>query len=78
VVTPSGFDLRRTRAELELPGARAELDRLPRVCKIALADGNAFMNRPGPRLVESLDILPEIIHPEAFAFGHAGAGWQPL
>ena len=33
-------------------------------------------NRPGPRLVESLEILAEILHPEEFAFGHEGTGWQ--
>ena len=39
-------------------------------------DGNAFFNRPGPRLVESLEILAEILHPDAFTFGHEGTGWQ--
>jgi iron complex transport system substrate-binding protein len=29
-------------------------------------DGNAFFNRPGPRLVESLEILAACIQPELF------------
>jgi iron complex transport system substrate-binding protein len=43
---------------------------------VALADGNQFFNRPGPRLVESLEILAEILHPGEFDFGHRGRGWQ--
>jgi iron complex transport system substrate-binding protein len=31
------------------------------------ADGNAYFNRPGPRIVESLEILAACVHPEAFA-----------
>ena len=40
--------------------------------RVHLTDGNAFFSRPGPRLVESLEILAEILHPEVFAFGHRG------
>ena len=29
-------------------------------------DGNAYFNRPGPRLAESAEILATILHPEAF------------
>ena len=31
------------------------------------ADGNAYFSRPGPRVVDTLEILAEIIHPEQFA-----------
>ena len=37
-----------------------------REARVFIADGNAFFNRPGPRLVESLEILAACIHPEAF------------
>ena len=33
-----------------------------------LGDGNAFFNRPGPRVVETLECLAEALHPEAFHF----------
>jgi iron complex transport system substrate-binding protein len=72
VVSPCGFPLARTREELplltSLPGwsalsaARGE--------RVFMADGNQFFNRPGPRLVESLEILAELLHPAAFDFGH--------
>jgi iron complex transport system substrate-binding protein len=74
VVTPCGFELARTRAELPVLAALPGYDRL--AARVVLADGNAFMNRPGPRLVESLEILAEILHPELFAFGHEGTGWE--
>ena len=79
VVLPCGFDLPRTRMEMaglvRQPGW-ADV-RAVRAGRVAVCDGNAYFNRPGPRLVESLEILAEILHPEAFDFGHRGRGWQP-
>ena len=43
--------------------------------KIFIADGNQFFNRPGPRLLESLEIFSEIMHPNLFNFNHKGNGW---
>ena len=36
------------------------------------------MNRPGPRVVESLQILAEILHPELFEPKLRGSAWQPI
>lgn len=75
---PCGFDLTRTRAEMaaltQKPGW-ADLKAV-RKGRVFQCDGSAFFNRPGPRLVESLEILAEILHPEKFQFGHEGRGWQ--
>ncbi len=80
VVLPCGFDLDRTREELPrlttLPGF-AEL-RAVREGQVAITDGHRFFNRPGPRLVESTEILAEFLHPGTFAFGHEGDGWERL
>jgi iron complex transport system substrate-binding protein len=80
VVLPCGFDLERTRQEMPHLTRRPEWARLRavRAGRVFLTDGNQFFNRPGPRLVESLEILAEILHPEAFRFGHEGTGWQRL
>ena len=43
--------------------------------KLFVADGNQFFNRPGPRLIESLEILAEIIHPNVYQFNHEQTGW---
>ena len=63
IVKPCGFDLPTTLAELEASDIRK---RWPRARWYA-ADGNAYFNRSGPRLVESLEILAAVLHPEAFA-----------
>ena len=34
--------------------------------RVHVADGSAYFSRPGPRVVDSLEILAEIIHPELF------------
>jgi iron complex transport system substrate-binding protein len=78
VVMPCGFDIARSRAELPVISTKPEWKELRamRDGRVFLTDGNQFFNRPGPRLVESLEILAELLHPEAFHFGHEGTGWQ--
>ena len=53
VVAPCGFDLPRTRSEAA-PLAATLRSLAPRVL---LLDGNAYLNRPGPRLVEAVETL---------------------
>ena len=33
---------------------------------IFIVDGNAYFNRPGPRILDSLEILSYCLHPEIF------------
>ncbi|MDA7650857.1 ABC transporter substrate-binding protein [bacterium] len=68
LIKPCGFDLQRTRQEL---GTLHELiESMPwrdsAKSRTFVADGNAFFNRPGPRLVESAEILAAMTHPSAF------------
>jgi iron complex transport system substrate-binding protein len=79
LVSPCGFDLARTAVEMPTLTASPGWSRLAavRAGRVCLADGNAYFHRPGPRLVESLEILAEVLHPDAFAFGHRGRGWAP-
>jgi iron complex transport system substrate-binding protein len=74
VIMPCGFDLERTRREMAALTRRPEWSRLRAVRngRVWIADGNAYFNRPGPRLVESLEMLAEAINPSAFTFGHDG------
>jgi iron complex transport system substrate-binding protein len=78
LILPCGFDIARSRREMHLLTERPEWPRLKAVREgqVFLCDGNQYFNRPGPRLVESLEILAELLQPAAFAFGHAGTGWQ--
>jgi len=76
-VSPCGFDIARTLQEMQLLGSKPEWKNLKavRTGRVFVADGNQYFNRPGPRLVESLEILAEVIHPNVFHFGHEGSGW---
>jgi len=67
VAHPCGFDLERTRAEMKGKGLTG---------RVYICDGNQFMNRPGPRLVESAEIFAQILHPEHFAATLRGVGWE--
>ena len=80
VVLPCGFDIKRTREEMPALTRKAEWSRLRavQIGRVYVTDGNQYFNRPGPRLVESLEILAEILHPDVFRFGHEGTGWELL
>ena len=80
LILPCGFDITRTRQELSLLTTKPGWNDLKavRMGHVYLLDGNQYFNRPGPRLAESLEILAEVIHPEAFDFGHEDTGWQKM
>ncbi len=77
-ISPCGFDIPRTREDLPVLASYPGWPMLKAVQQnwVYVADGNQYFNRPGPRLVESLEILAEIVHPEVFRFGHEGKGWE--
>ncbi len=77
VIMPCGFDIARASSEMPNLTDRPEWSALTAVRsgKVFVVDGHHYFNRPGPRLLDSLEILCEIIHPERFSFGHRGTGW---
>ena len=80
LLMPCGFNMERTAAELDTLAIQPGWARLKAVREqqVYLTDGNQYFNRPGPRIVESLEILAEILHPDVFHFGHEGTGWRRL
>lgn len=80
IFMPCGFDLDRTRQEANLVTQHPDWRNLHAVKsgRVYITDGNAYFNRPGPRLVDSLEIMAEILHPEIFDYGYKGAGWEQL
>lgn len=80
LLLPCGFRIARTLADLgALTGNPAwSALRAVRAGRVYVADGHHYFNRPGPRLVESAEIVAEILHPDRFAFGHRGTGWVAL
>ncbi|MFL2687893.1 MAG: cobalamin-binding protein [Alphaproteobacteria bacterium] len=80
LIIPCGFKIDRSRAEISaltaLPGWQS-LTAVHR-SQTFIADGNQYFNRPGPRIIDSTEILAEILHPQNFSFGHHQSGWQKL
>lgn len=66
LVSLCGFDLERTVQDIPLLANRSGFLTLPAVLKgqTYMVDGNSYFSRPGPRLVDSLEILANLLHPE--------------
>jgi iron complex transport system substrate-binding protein len=78
VIKPCGFPLARTIDEADTLGELLAGLPWPAIAneQVWIADGNAYFNRPGPRIVDSLEILAACMHPGAFvdlAERYAGA-----
>lgn len=80
VIMPCGWGIQRSLQEIETltqkPGW-GDL-RAVREGRVYVADGSHYFNRPGPRLVESFEMLAEMMHPDSFHFGHEGKGWRKI
>ena len=75
LIMPCGYSLAQTRAEMHWLETRPEWHHLRG--EVYLLDGNQYLNRPGPRVVESLRMLAEILDPERFepTLGN-GLAWE--
>jgi iron complex transport system substrate-binding protein len=80
IIAPCGFDLKRTQGEMHWMTERAGWNdlRAVRESRVYLADGNRYFNRPGPRVVETLEALVEILHPEFCEQRLNGHAWSAL
>jgi iron complex transport system substrate-binding protein len=68
LVAPCGFDLERSLCEarqLERLHGWSELTAV-RTGRVHVIDGNAYLNRSGPRMVDSLEIVAHLLHPALF------------
>lgn len=80
VLMPCGFDLARTMREARqtsFPTAWRSLMAV-RQGQVYAVDGSAYFARPGPRLVDGLEILSEILHPELFPRKGRKNAWRLL
>ena len=70
ILIPCGFELERVLTEAKTPAVWPHLKdlRATREGKLFAVDGHHLFNRPGPRLVDSLEVLAELLHPESFQF----------
>ena len=77
IIAPCGFSIARTLQEIDLilnlPGLR-DLTAVKNN-RVYIADGNAYFNRSGPRIVDTIEMLAEMITPKYFNYGYEGEGW---
>jgi len=68
VLALCGYDVELARRDFELLRRFPEFDSLPaaRAGEIYLVNASAYFARPGPRIVDSLELLAGILHPEEF------------
>ncbi|MEO6953149.1 MAG: SRPBCC domain-containing protein [Polyangia bacterium] len=79
LIVPCGFGIPRTKSELGPLASHPAWQKLRAVRdeRVYLADGHQYFNRPGPRIVESLEILVEILHDDdGIGARHEGSGWE--
>jgi iron complex transport system substrate-binding protein len=77
---PCGFHLAETIHEwrnIEAPSWIGDLTAARRGAMFAL-DGSAYFSRPGPRVIDGIEILAEIMDPEAFVDVAPPGGWAPV
>ena len=65
IIMPCGFSIARTRQELDRLTKRTCWKKLPAVKhgRVFLVDAASYFNRPGPRLIDGIEILAPCFHP---------------
>ncbi len=68
IVKPCGYKIEQTLDELEMINKNVPVEnwKAYKNNNIFVVDGNAYFNRPGPRIIDSLEILSYCLHPETF------------
>lgn len=77
VIAPCGFTIGRSLADMSYLKGNPGWSELQAVKngRVYISDGCQYFSRPGPRLVDSAEILAELIHPHMFPPRHRGTGW---
>lgn len=75
---PCGFTIDETRRDLHYLTDRPGWDDLSAVQNwdVALLDGNAYFNRPGPRLYRAIEVLASALYPDQVRPDPAVAAWE--
>ncbi|MGH2406723.1 MAG: cobalamin-binding protein [Candidatus Limnocylindrales bacterium] len=80
LLMPCGFDAAQTRVEWARTPKPAWFDdlRAARDGEVYALDGSAYFSRPGPRAIEGIGLLAEIMDPDGFVDQAPPGGWIPL
>lgn len=65
LVGPCGFDLERAAQDAERVAAKEEWA-WARERQVWAVDANSFLSRPGPRVIDGIELLAQILHPTLF------------
>jgi len=68
ILSPCGYDVKQVLAEVHTLSAYSNWDDIPafRTSNIYAVNASAYFSRPGPRIVNGLELLAHIIHPKLF------------
>jgi iron complex transport system substrate-binding protein len=79
VLMPCGYDLDHTVELAQEVVSRPEFSDLPAAAtrRVAAVDGSSYFNRPGPRIVDGLEILAAVVRADAGSVLPGGARWVP-
>ena len=80
LLMPCGYHLSETISDWARAPKPAWLDDLPAVRRgsVVALDGSAYFSRPGPRVIDGIELLAEIIDPAAFEGLAPSGGWTPV
>ncbi len=68
IIMPCGFGILRTLAEIDLLRTIPQLQDIPAFAadRVFVVDGSSYFSRPGPRVVDGVELLAQVLHPERF------------
>ena len=77
IIMPCGYNIQKSIFEIDSLIKQKGWQKINAVQnnKVYITDGNQYFNRPGPRIIESLEILIEIFHNDKTDFKHIDSGW---
>jgi len=78
ILMPCGFNINKTFEEVGAMTNMPNWNNLKAVKtgNVFITDGNQYFNRPGPRILESIKILIEIVSNQKIDFGYKEKGWK--
>ena len=80
ILMPCGFHLAETLEEWERTPRPAWYRDLTaaRSGQVFAVDGSAYFSRPGPRVIDGIELLAEVLDPDAFAGTSPAGSWSPV
>ncbi|MEO1297423.1 MAG: cobalamin-binding protein, partial [Cyanobacteria bacterium J06636_16] len=80
ILMPCGYSMEKTIQESAVLSKQLHwrLLRAVKTGRVYVVDGNQYFNRPGPRLVDSVEILAEILHPKLVTPQYKDKAWKLL